>query len=94
MSFRFGIFENPNITSPLPPPRPPVTLSSSFSPNGHLASHINPFRFPRTPLDQKTEEDEEDEESGRRRDFGRERKREKERGGGGEISKWSDDEYE
>jgi hypothetical protein len=56
-----------------------------------LASHINPFCFPWPPLDQKTEQDE---ESGRRRDLGGERKREIERGGGGEISKWSDDEYE
>jgi hypothetical protein len=90
MSFRFGIFENPNVTSPLP-----NSLFFLLSLNGHLASHINPFRFPWSPLDQKTEEDdEEDEESGRRRDFGGERKREKEREGGGEISKWSDDEYE
>ncbi len=60
----------------LSPSPPPQTLSSSFSPNGHLASQINPFRFPRTPLDQKTEEDEEDEkESGRRRGFGGERKK-------------------
>jgi hypothetical protein len=80
MSFRFGIFENPNITSPPPSPN---SLFPSFSPNGHLASHINPFCFSWPPLDQKTEENEdedEDEESGRRRGFGVERKREIERG--------------
>ncbi len=92
MSFRFGIFENPNITSPLPLPTPANSLVFLL-PQRSLGFADKPLSLPPDPS--------RPEDGGGRGGREGERaatrfwRRAKERGGGGgDISKWSDDEYE
>jgi hypothetical protein len=75
------------------------TSQALSHPNGHLASPINPFRFPLGLLSTRRRRRTRRTRRGGGDEIlaGRESDRKKERkkgGGGGEIWKWSDDEYE